>query len=101
MQAQKRNKRKERIGIVISDKMDKTRVVQIPRLTHHKIYSRIIRKLVKFKAHDEKNTSKIGDQVRIMEVRPLSKDKRWIILEVLNKGHTEGRDIVGDVSKLR
>lgn len=78
-----RNKRKERVGLVTSDKMNKTRVVQVERLVKHPVYSRIVRKRAKFKAHDEQNISKAGDQVRIMETRPLSKDKRWIILEVI------------------
>ena len=78
-----RNKRKERLGIVISDKMNKTRVVQVERSVKHPVYSRIVRKRTKFKVHDEQNVSKMGDQVRIMETRPLSKDKRWILLEVI------------------
>lgn len=78
-----RNKRKERVGIVTSDKMNKTRVVQVERLVKHLQYSRIVRKRAKFKVHDEQNVSKMGDQVRIMETRPLSKDKRWTILEVI------------------
>jgi len=78
-----RNKRKERVGVVISDKMNKTRVVRVERLVKHPKYQRIIRKATKFKAHDEQNVSKDGDKVRIMETRPLSKDKRWTILEVI------------------
>ena len=78
-----RNKRKERVGIVTSDKMNKTRVVQVERLVKHPQYSRIVRKRAKFKVHDEQNVSKMGDQVRIMETRPLSKDKRWTLLEVI------------------
>lgn len=78
-----RNKRKERVGIVISDKMNKTRVVRVERLVKHPVYSRIVTKTNKFKVHDEQNASKEGDRVRIMETRPLSKDKRWTILEVI------------------
>jgi len=78
-----RNKRKERVGIVISDKMNKTRVVQVERTVKHATYQRIIRKREKFKVHDEQSASKLGDKVRVMETRPLSKDKRWIILEVI------------------
>jgi small subunit ribosomal protein S17 len=78
-----RSKRKERLGIVISDKMDKTRVVRVERLMRHHLYGKIIRKAKRFKAHDEKNASKVGDKVRIMETRPLSKDKRWRIVEII------------------
>ncbi|MDP3142641.1 MAG: 30S ribosomal protein S17 [Candidatus Omnitrophota bacterium] len=78
-----RNKRKERIGVVSSDKMNKTRVVRVERLVKHPKYERIVRYATKFKAHDEQNVSKEGDKVRIMETRPLSKEKRWTILEVI------------------
>ncbi|HOX54725.1 MAG: 30S ribosomal protein S17 [Candidatus Omnitrophica bacterium] len=76
-------KRKERIGIVVSDKMNKTRVVRVERLARHRDYDKIMKMANKFKAHDEKNASKTGDRVRIVETRPLSKDKRWRIVEVL------------------
>jgi small subunit ribosomal protein S17 len=78
-----RNMRKERVGIVLSDKMNKTRVVQVERSVKHPVYSRVERMRTKFKAHDEQNVSKAGDKVRIMETRPLSKDKRWTIVEVI------------------
>ena len=81
----KRNKRKERIGIVISDKMNKTRIVQITSLVSHAEYSRKIVKKAKFKVHDEENKSKAGDKVKIIETRPLSKDKRWRLIEILEK----------------
>jgi len=80
-----RSKRKERFGVVLSDKMNKTRVVQVERLVKHAAYDRVLRKLEKFKCHDEENVSKSGDRVRIMETRPLSKDKRWVILEIIKK----------------
>ena len=80
-----RGKRKERFGVVLSDKMNKTRVVQVERLVKHEAYFRVLRKREKFKCHDEENTSKAGDRVRIMETRPLSKNKRWVILEVVKK----------------
>lgn len=83
---QKRHKRKERIGIVTSDKMNKTRIVRIERSAQHSLYDKIIRRASKFKAHDENNESKLGDKVRIMETRPLSKDKYWRIVEIVEKG---------------
>ena len=80
------NRRKFLTGEVVSDKMNKTRVVQVRWLSRHPKYEKMMRHAVKYKAHDEKNSSKTGDQVRIMETRPLSKDKRWIITEIINKG---------------
>jgi small subunit ribosomal protein S17 len=81
-----RGRRKVRIGAVISDKMDKTRVVAVPWSQRHRVYKRAIRRLSKFKVHDEENTTRMGDQVRIIETRPLSKDKRWRIVEILVRG---------------
>lgn len=78
-------KRKIKTGVVVSDKMQKTIVVRVERLTRHPLYKKIIRRFKKFKAHDEKNSAKTGDTVKIIESRPLSKDKRWRLLEVLNK----------------
>ena len=80
-----RNLRKERIGVVVSDKMQKTIVVKIDESVKHPKYGKIMRRSVKFKAHDEKNECGIGDKVRIMETRPLSKDKRWRLVEILEK----------------
>ncbi|GBG55988.1 30S ribosomal protein S17 [bacterium BFN5] len=80
-----RNERKTRIGKVVSDKMDKTVVVAIERLVQHPLYKKSMKKTVKFKAHDENNDSHIGDTVEIMETRPLSKDKRWRVVEVLER----------------
>ena len=77
------NRRRLLTATVIGDKMDKTRVVQIQKVTKHAKYEKSVRRLVKYKAHDEKNATKVGDVVRIMETRPLSKDKRWIIQEVV------------------
>ena len=82
-QQQRLNKRKFLSGIVVSDKMNKTRVVQVKWTSKHPAYNKIVRRAAKFKAHDEKNTSKTGDVVRIMETRPLSKEKRWVILEIV------------------
>ena len=80
-----RKVRKERIGVVISDKMDKTITVQVDRVSRHPVYNRSIRKATKFKAHDEKNEAKLGDVVRIQETRPLSKTKRWRLVEVVKR----------------
>ena len=70
-------------GIVVSDKMDKTIVVRIERVTKHSLYNKVIKKFLKFKAHDEENKAKTGDKVKIAETRPLSKDKRWRLVEIL------------------
>ena len=78
----KRGKRKDRIGKVISDKMDKTRVVLIERTTMHPLYKKVIKKYTKVKVHDEKNKSKVGDRVKIVETRPLSKEKNWRLVEI-------------------
>ena len=75
--------RKVRVGEVVSDKMNKTIVVRVDRTTTHPVYKRVISKSKKFKVHDEKNVAKIGDKVRIEETRPLSKEKRWRLLEVI------------------
>ncbi len=72
-------------GKVISDKMDKTVVVAVERLTRHPLYKKTIKKIAKFKAHDEENKYKAGDKVSIVESRPLSKDKRWRVLEIVEK----------------
>jgi small subunit ribosomal protein S17 len=80
-----RNLRKERIGLVTSDKMDKTITVSIERRVKHPIYGKFVRTTKKFKAHDEKNDAKTGDTVKISEIRPLSKTKRWRLVEVLER----------------
>ncbi|MHB8918860.1 MAG: 30S ribosomal protein S17 [Desulfocucumaceae bacterium] len=82
-----RNIRKTRTGYVVSDKMDKTVVVSVETLVRHPLYQRTFRRTKKFKAHDEQNTCRIGDKVKIMETRPLSKDKRWRIVEILDRAH--------------
>ncbi len=82
---EERNLRKERTGQVISDKMDKSIVVSVQRKVKHPIYGKFIRKSTRFMAHDEKNECCIGDTVKIMETRPLSKRKRWRLVEVLEK----------------
>ena len=82
---EERNLRKTRVGIVVSDKMDKTIVVAIEDSVQHPLYKKIIKRTVKFKAHDENNECGIGDRVMIMECRPLSKDKRWRLVQIMEK----------------
>ncbi|MCL6638765.1 MAG: 30S ribosomal protein S17 [Firmicutes bacterium] len=77
--------RKVRTGMVVSDKMDKTVVVAVESLVRHPLYQRTIRRTKKFKAHDEENACRIGDKVKIMETRPLSKEKRWRVVEILDR----------------
>ena len=80
-----RGYRKTRIGIVTSDKMDKTVVVAIKTKVRHPLYGKMVNRTAKFKAHDENNECGIGDTVKIMETRPLSKDKRWRVVEIVEK----------------
>ena len=80
-----RNLRKTRVGIVTSDKMDKTVVVTIKDRVKHPLYNKIVDKSVKYKAHDEKNECGVGDKVQIMECRPMSKDKNWRVVEIIEK----------------
>jgi small subunit ribosomal protein S17 len=80
-----RNLRKQRIGVVVSDKMDKSITVLVERKLKHPLYGKFVKKSNKFMAHDEKNDSHVGDKVRIMETRPISKNKRWRLVEVLER----------------
>ena len=80
-----RNLRKTRIGTVVSDKMDKTVVVTIADSVKHPLYKKIIKRTIKLKAHDEENACGVGDRVMLMETRPLSKDKRWRVVEIVEK----------------
>ena len=80
-----RGYRKTRTGIVVSDKMDKTVVVAVRTKVRHPLYGKMVNKTTKFKAHDENNECGVGDTVRIMETRPLSKDKRWRVVEIIEK----------------
>ena len=80
-----RNLRKTRVGLVTSDKMDKTIVVSIDDNVKHPLYGKIVKRTYKLKAHDENNECKVGDRVRVMETRPLSKDKRWRLVEIIEK----------------
>jgi small subunit ribosomal protein S17 len=84
-QVEERGIRKVLTGKVVSDKMDKTVVVAVETLVRHPLYQRIIRRTKKFKAHDDNNSCRIGDKVKMMETRPISKEKRWRIIEVLEK----------------
>ncbi len=80
-----RNSRKTRVGIVTSDKMDKTITVSVEDFVRHPLYGKAVKRSKKFKAHDEENVCSIGDTVRIMETRPISKDKRWRLVEIIEK----------------
>ena len=80
-----RNLRKTRVGTVVSDKMDKTIVVAVRDSVQHPLYKKILKRTVKFKAHDENNECGVGDRVRVMETRPLSRDKRWRVVEIIEK----------------
>ena len=80
-----RNLRKTRVGVVVSDKMDKTIVVAVKDSVQHPLYKKIMKRTVKFKAHDEKNECGVGDRVEIMETRPISADKRWRPVQIIEK----------------
>jgi len=82
---QDRNRRKTKVGIVVSDKMDKTISVAVEDFVRHSLYGKAVKRTKKFKAHDEDNECNIGDKVRIMETRPLSKDKRWRLVNIIEK----------------
>ena len=85
MEAKTRALRKTRVGRVVSDKMDKTIVVSIETSVKHPLYKKIVKRTSKLKAHDENNECKVGDRVRVMETRPLSKEKRWRLAEIVEK----------------
>lgn len=85
MEAKARTQRKTREGLVVSDKMDKTCVVAVERFVRHPLYGRTMRQTIRLKAHDENNECRVGDRVRVMETRPLSKEKRWRVVEILEK----------------
>ncbi len=82
---QQRNARKTRVGRVVSDKMDKTIVVAVENRVKHPLYKKVMKKTTKLKAHDEKNECRVGDTVKVMETRPLSKEKRWRLVEIVEK----------------
>ena len=83
--AAERNRRKTKVGVVVSDKMDKTVVVAIEDLVKHSLYAKSVKRTKKVKVHDENNESGIGDRIRIMETRPLSRDKRWRLVNIVEK----------------
>ena len=89
-----RAKRKEKVGRVVSDKMDKTIVVSVERLSRHRLYKRVVRLTTKFKAHDEANEARLGDTVRIEESRPLSATKRWRMIEIVQRAGEGATDTV-------
>ncbi|TEU17060.1 MAG: 30S ribosomal protein S17 [Anaerolineales bacterium] len=80
-----RERRKRLVGSVVSDKMDKTVVVKVERLQRHRLYGKVMKKSKKFKAHDAYNSCQVGDMVRIVESRPLSKEKRWVVEEIVKR----------------
>jgi small subunit ribosomal protein S17 len=80
-----RNQRKTKVGVVVGDKMNKTRVVEVVRTFRHPAYKKVMRRSTKFYAHDEKGQSHVGDKVKIMETRPMSKLKRWRLVEIVEK----------------
>jgi len=82
-------KKREWVGRVLSNKMNKTVVVSVERSVTHPLYRKVLRRISKFKAHDEQNVCKIGDRVRMVETRPISKDKHWRVVEVIQKGRSE------------
>lgn len=82
---QERGQRKERVGIVVGNKMDKTVTVAVERLVSHPLYKKVLRRTKKYHAHDKENTCNMGDLVRIREIRPLSKTKRWTMIEIVKK----------------
>ena len=85
MQQTERNNRKTRVGVVVSNKMDKTITVAVEDFVRHSLYGKAVKRTTKFKAHDEENVCRSGDKVRIMETRPLSRDKRWRLVEIVEK----------------
>ena len=85
MNNERTTSRKTRVGKVVSDKMDKTVVVAIIDNVKHPLYKKIVKRTVRLKAHDEKNECRVGDRVEVMETRPLSKDKRWRVIEIIEK----------------
>ena len=100
---EERNLRKTRVGIVVSDKMDKTIVVAIQDNVRHPLYNKIVKKTYKLKAHDENNECRMGDKVKVMETRPLSKDKRWRLVEIMERAKYIRREtcMIQQESRLR
>jgi len=90
-QPEKHRTRASKVGVVVSDRMDKTAVVAVERMVRHATYTRIVRRTSRFFAHDEKNDAKVGDQVEIVETRPMSKNKRWRIARVISRATEKGQ----------
>ena len=86
--------RKRLTGVVVSDRMMKTRVVRVTRLVRHPVYQRVVRRMKNFKVHDEKNESRLGDEVRIEESRPISREKRWRLIQTLRKNPDLKEEVV-------
>ena len=95
-----RGTRKVREGLVVSARMQKTIVVRVDRLVQHWLYQRTQRKATRFKVHDEKNEARVGDRVRIMETRPISKDKRWRLVEILHRGPGPAEELKEEVASV-
>ncbi len=95
MPKNQRNNRKEKTGVVVSDKMDKTIIVKVQRVLRHPMYNKLIRTATKFVAHDEKESAGMGDVVRITETRPMSKTKRWRLVEVVKKSGEAAEEPTG------
>ncbi len=87
--SQRDNPRKVKFGNVLSNKMDKTVVVAVERFVAHPIYHKVIRRVTKLKAHDESNTCQVGDRVKLIETRPLSREKHWRVVQIMERGQTE------------
>ena len=82
-------RRREQVGVVISNKMQRTVVVSIDRLVRHPLYNKVLRRWTKLKAHDEQNACKVGDRVKLIETRPISKQKHWRVVQILERGQAE------------
>ena len=87
--ADRNETQREWVGQVVSDKMDKTVVVAVSRVVRHPFYRKVLRRITKLKAHDEKNECKVGDRVRLIETRPISKDKHWRVVQIVGRGRAE------------
>lgn len=92
-----RGERKTAVGVVISDRMDKTVVVRVERLVQHPKYKKVVKRYTKYKAHDERNECRVGDKVLIIETRPLSKTKRWRVMKILEKAPEAMPEVVEEV----
>ena len=93
--------RRQLVGVVVSDRMTSTVVVRVARLVRHPLYQKVVRRAKKFKVHDPGSQAHVGDQVRIEETRPISKDKRWRLVEVLHRGEGQEMQLVGESEKTR